>query len=199
LGRKKNYEQVTPPTIESIDGLLTKHNFQLKKHNYWGWILKQPIMPPENCLLKNNDFIGNDISSKLMDAEEECYSECQDMLECKCFTFVSAHRTCYLKGPNCILTDKNTVGMISGWRDCSSHLVDNCFWYHLDYSGSDIGDGIVNVPSYQDCQYHCKSIQNCKCWSLDIDRNICWLKSNCGNNSTKLHIISGPRDCNLIN
>ena len=61
----------------------------------------------------------------------------------------------------------------------------------VDYVGSDLVKGGLNVSKVSECCSRCIITQGCKYWTFGKDDNKCWLKTNMNGNKAKLTRISG--------
>nr|CEL69262.1 TPA: PAN domain-containing protein [Neospora caninum Liverpool] len=154
------------------------------------------------CFRLDTDYFGYDIV-KVEDGSiagpNACQIACQETAGCQYWTFVSQTSACYLKDSRALLGYKHgadTVGMISGPRDCLPPISGN-----VDYVGYDV-EKVENgqVTSAAACQHLCRAIPQCFYFTWVSKENNCYLKNSSAiqgrsSNYSTIGMVSGPKVC----
>jgi len=73
---------------------------------------------------------------------------------------------------------------------------DGCQWEdNVDYHGNDITYPISGISDADACNMLCVANDACSHWTLDTDKNYCWLKDSDAGREVESNKISGPK-CN---
>ncbi|EPR56838.1 PAN domain protein [Toxoplasma gondii RUB] len=159
------------------------------------------------CYQLDTDYFGYDIATVedgSIASPGACQTACQETAGCQYWSFVSQTSACYMKDSRALLGYKkgsDTVGMISGPRDCLPQVSAWCFEGNVDYVGYDV-EKVENgqVTSAAACQQLCRAIPQCFYFTWVSNENNCFLKNSSatqGRSSTysTIGMVSGPKVC----
>ncbi|CBZ54548.1 hypothetical protein NCLIV_049770 [Neospora caninum Liverpool] len=145
------------------------------------------------CFRLDTDYFGYDIV-KVEDGSiagpNACQIACQETAGCQYWTFVSQTSACYLKDSRALLGYKHgadTVGMISGPRDCLPPISGAWYELNVDYFGHDvqkIETGQVTTATM--CHELCRGKEACFHWTWVKQTQSCYLKGPCGGASLRV-------------
>ena len=140
------------------------------------------------------------VDLSMTSTKEDCLVHCQDLSNCKWFTYDSRHGSCATFS-TCHSWDTGCESCISGEFDCKGPA--QCF-----VSGrctQSVSVGIDFTDSTEDCLNQCKANSECAWFSFDPSMKSCILLSECNTLDTSNYgmgcsrCISGEKDCEAEN
>ena len=129
---------------------------------------------------ETGNYDGHDIDDivDVIDASK-CQKLCQEHIECKFWTYDSAHGYCWRQTENAYKHKNTCSDCTRGQKFCLA--AQSCF-EKADYHGNDIqedqGDGFWTSDA-DECQKSCQDISSCKYWTLilvDDGGGLCYRK-----------------------
>lgn len=158
------------------------------------------------------------VDLSMTSTQEDCLSHCQDLSQCKWFTYDNAHGSCATFS-TCSTWDTECETCISGEFDCQVHTSNlPMFFTIISYAPKgpaqcfvtgrctqSISVSIDFTDNAEDCLYACKAHAECAWFSFDPAMKSCILLSECNTLDTSKYgmgcsrCISGQKECDESN